>query len=333
MVVYCLKFVLRGESPRDYADLLRSLKFPPSISICDIPDRLAKHVNNTLPGFFSPYDGMLFPSTEGNLLDAEQGLLEKSLPWLHDDGVSTTANCISNKSETDGVHPITGVTDRYCLFDRFHERNSSQRSSLLRRVTLVPELNGLINTEAEEQLHSSIGRSNYCLNTMKPSNHLFVMRLKIHSHNDKINSTFKRRIWNTFTAQAGHQVETTLDVHGRLVLKRGKANVLQESCNSQLSCQAASPKVSANETPNSSPAVHVGSSEYDLPLSPVIPVSGSRVNVSSAESVKQRRLSTSAAPKTSAFPSYSQPGTDSPSASKQLVPNSDAKNVKVRELL
>lgn len=64
MVVYCLKFVLRGESPRDYADLLRSLKFPPSISICDIPERLASHVNNNVPGFFSPDDGRLFPLTE-----------------------------------------------------------------------------------------------------------------------------------------------------------------------------------------------------------------------------------------------------------------------------
>ena len=79
MVVYCLKFVLRGQSPNDYADLLRSLKFSPSISICDIPDRLAKHANNTLPGFFSPYNGMLFPSTEESLSDAEQGLLVKSL--------------------------------------------------------------------------------------------------------------------------------------------------------------------------------------------------------------------------------------------------------------
>ena len=77
----------------------------------------------------------------------------------------------------------------------------------------------------------------------------------------------------------------------------------------------------------------MGSSEYDLPLSPVIPVKGSRVNVSPAESVKQRKLPTSAAPKTSAFPSYSQSGIDSPIASKQPVPNSDAKNVKVRELL
>ena len=164
-VVYCLKFVLRGESPRDYADLLRSLRFAPSISICDIPDRLARHVNNTVPGFFSPHNGMLFDSTEDNLQAAEQGLLVKSLPWLQDDG-ALHAMISTDDEGAANIHPMTGVTDRYCLSDRFHERNSGERSALLRRVTLVPELNGLINTEVEEQLHSSIGRSNYCLNKM-----------------------------------------------------------------------------------------------------------------------------------------------------------------------
>ena len=42
MVVYCIKFVLRGESPREktepYVDILRSLAFPPSINIFDMPD-------------------------------------------------------------------------------------------------------------------------------------------------------------------------------------------------------------------------------------------------------------------------------------------------------
>ena len=104
-----------------------------------IPNHLSKHVNNTLLRFFSPYKDMLFPSTEEHLSATEQGLLEKSLPWLHDDRVS--------KSETGGLHPITGVTVQYCLFDRFHKRNSSRRSSLLCHVTLVPELHGLVNTE------------------------------------------------------------------------------------------------------------------------------------------------------------------------------------------
>lgn len=53
MVVYCIKFVLRGESPRDYVDMLRSLAFPPSINISDMPHRIATHANNTMFPIFS----------------------------------------------------------------------------------------------------------------------------------------------------------------------------------------------------------------------------------------------------------------------------------------
>ena len=67
MVVYCIKFVLRGESPRDYVDMLRSLAFPPSINISDMPHHIATHANHTVPHFFRPNDGRLFPPTEENI--------------------------------------------------------------------------------------------------------------------------------------------------------------------------------------------------------------------------------------------------------------------------
>lgn len=123
MVVYCLKFVLRGESPRDYADLLRSLKYPPSISISDIPDRLASHVNNSVPRFFTPNNGRLFPVTKDNLAAAEQGILEKRLPWIHNEGAPSLAYPDNECKKEEFLHPITQVADRYSLSDRFHERN------------------------------------------------------------------------------------------------------------------------------------------------------------------------------------------------------------------
>lgn len=61
--------------------------------------------------------------------------------------------------ETKGeIHPLTGVSDRYSLSDRFHERNSSCPSDLLRRVSLVAEINAVVSTEVEEQLqcHQSL---------------------------------------------------------------------------------------------------------------------------------------------------------------------------------
>ena len=256
MVVYCLKFVLRGESPRDYADLLRSMRFPPSISISDIPDHLARHVNNSVPGFFSPNAGSLFPATRDNIASAELGILEKLLPWIQNEGPPSLPFPEDEYEIDEFVHPTTKVADRYSLSDRFHEKNSSQKRALLRRVTLVPELNGIVNTEAEEQLHSLIDRFNYCLNTMKPVNHLFMMRLKVHLHNSGINNTFRTKIESTFSAQAGHAVETQLDNYGRLLLRRGNTGRVQRQ---------------PDQIPNQTSIL----ADDEPPLSPIIPVSAS----------------------------------------------------------
>ena len=63
MVVYYIKLVLRGESPKEkrepYVDMLWSLAFPPSI----------KPGMRTTPRsvFFRPNNGRLFPPTEENI--------------------------------------------------------------------------------------------------------------------------------------------------------------------------------------------------------------------------------------------------------------------------
>lgn len=315
MVVYCLKFVLRGESPRDYADLLRSLKFPPSISISDIPDRLASHVNSTVPGFFSPNLGRLFPATRENIASAELGILEKQLPWIHNEGAPSLPYLDRSDREVDIecddlLHPVTHVSDRYSLSDRFHERNSSQKRAHLRRVALVPQLNGIVNTEAEEQLHSLIDRFNYSLNTMKPINHLFMMRLRIHLHNLSINSTFKAKIESTFSAQAGHAVETQLDNYGRLLLSHGNARPLQKQ---------------PDESPNgaSVPA------ETEAPLSPVIPVSASntkRIDGSPAATSRgSHKASTKSSPSVLSPTSGSNPMKQTPG-----LPTNGSKKAKVK---
>ena len=221
MVVYCLKFVLRGESPRDYVDMLRSLRFPPSIKISDIPHRLASHANRTVPGFFRPHDGRLFRPSPENIRAAEEGKLILHLPWLQDVNPSTTLSPDVNGSRED-VHPSTGVKDRYSLSDRFHERNSSSKPDLLRRVTLVPEINAIINTEVEEQLHNSINRSNCSLNMMSPVNHLFTMRLKLHYSNRAINEAYRARLHKTMHAHSGPNVVILLDGLGRLTVHKGK---------------------------------------------------------------------------------------------------------------
>lgn len=217
LVIYCLKFVLRGESPRDYADLLRSLKYPPSVTISDIPHRLAIHTNNTVPGFFSPNEGRLFSPNDTNIKLAEEGKLQRRLPWLANNFVVGNV-----KSVTDNVHPATGQKDRYSLSDRFHERNSSNRADILRRATLSPELNGVVNTEAEEQIHRSLNCLNYSLNNMKPVNHMFIMRLKIHLSNEDRNSAFKMMLERTFSAHAGATIQVELNAQGKFQKVQGQ---------------------------------------------------------------------------------------------------------------
>ena len=164
--------------------------------------------------------GSFRQTTAGSsVASAELGILEKRLPWIQNEGAPSLPFPENECDIDEFAHPTTNVTDRYSLSDRFHEKNSSQKRALLRRVTLVPEFNGIINTEAEEQLHSLIDRFNYCLNTMRPVNHLFMMHLKVHLHNSGINRTFRANIESTFSAQAGHAVETEFDNYGRLLLR------------------------------------------------------------------------------------------------------------------
>ena len=42
-VVYALKFVLRAESPRDYVDLLLSMKHQPNVTVSDMANILVAH--------------------------------------------------------------------------------------------------------------------------------------------------------------------------------------------------------------------------------------------------------------------------------------------------
>ena len=246
MVVYCIKFVLRGESPRDYVDMLRSLKYPPSTSISDIPQRLAAHANSTISNFFRPNEGRLFPPTKDNISSAKEGSLLRHLPWVQG-AIIPRAFRFGSQVFEEELHPVTGVSERYSLFDRFHERNSTSLSDLLRPVTLVPELNAVVNTEVEEQLHNSINRSNYSFNMMLPGNHLFMMRLKLHASNIKINKVYRKKLETVFRAHLGPHKSLQADERGILLLQR---TPFEREWHSRVSFLATTHTSSTTSTPN-----------------------------------------------------------------------------------
>ena len=123
-VTYGFKSLLKPESPRDIGDMLLSMKHPPNIVISDIPHMLAGHLNKRCPNFFNPHSGRVVEPTEDNIKLVEDGnFTATSLPWL---------NRCSEKAAEDlvlvgtDIHPITLVQQRYSLYDRFHEKNTSQ---------------------------------------------------------------------------------------------------------------------------------------------------------------------------------------------------------------
>ncbi|XP_059906610.1 uncharacterized protein LOC132456282 [Gadus macrocephalus] len=174
--VVSLKCNIRAESPRDYADLLLSWKHMPNVSIYDFARGLAVHANLREPEKipFSPHEGRLLDPSPGNIQWAANGGTVH-LPWLN-----------TKKTVPDlGGHPLTGSAEHYCLYDTFHEGNTKDPKDVLRRIKMVPELAGKINSQVAEQLFSTMKKSNYYMNMLSPSAHVFLMRNVIHNYNQR----------------------------------------------------------------------------------------------------------------------------------------------------
>ena len=75
-VVYAVKFVIRAEGPRDYVDLLLSMKYQPNVVLIDMAHMVAAHGNLRKPGMFGPFKGRVAPATPENIKAAQEGCLK-----------------------------------------------------------------------------------------------------------------------------------------------------------------------------------------------------------------------------------------------------------------
>ncbi|ELT91419.1 hypothetical protein CAPTEDRAFT_195355, partial [Capitella teleta] len=135
-ITYGMKFLLRGESPRDHLDLLFSFKHIPTLTICDIPGFVARHAAKRRPGLFKPNDGRFAEASEENLKNISG--LKISIPEL--DFSSFFYNACERDHSYSVGHPVTNTDHKY--FDRFHQHNSRTEADKLRRLDLVQELRG-----------------------------------------------------------------------------------------------------------------------------------------------------------------------------------------------
>jgi hypothetical protein len=165
-------------------------------------------MNHIEPGFFNPNNGQWFPSTQENINLANDGKLQKHLEWKYTSAHTTVA---------DRSHPITGTTERYCLYDRFHEKDSNNPADVLRRLTICPQIHANINSESHEQLHHILNKDNYFLNMMNSATHVFMKRLLVDLRNERKNHHELRRQQE---AMQKHGVigNVTLDTMGRMVI-------------------------------------------------------------------------------------------------------------------
>lgn len=223
-IVYSLKFNIRAESPRDFADLLLSWQHFPNICIYDFARGLATHTNLREPTVvpFRPNEGRLAASTTANIEAAQQQKLKVSLPWLHQKATNP---------ENDG-HPVTGFSGHFALYDKFHEGNTKSQEEVLRRIELVPELQGTLNSQVAEQLFANMRKNNYYLNNMAPSTHIFLLRNIIHHQNNRCNEKFLEKQLK----RGGRDVtfKISLDDLGRAVFAEGTpslcGNALVQPC-------------------------------------------------------------------------------------------------------
>lgn len=205
-VVYSVKFVLRAESPRDFTDMLLSWKHFPNITVYDYARGLARHANNRQPTNppFRPHDGRLLHPSPENIKLAEERKLRVHLPWLR---------CRKAEEDKD-CHPVTGSSEHYALLDVFHQCNSKDEKDLLRRIQLVPELAGHINSQCAEQLFGVMRKNNYFLNMLTPSAHIFLQRNILHHHNIAQNNKAKQQ----FQKIVGNNADFSLDANGKITL-------------------------------------------------------------------------------------------------------------------
>ncbi len=157
-IVNAVKFNIRAESPRDYADMLLSFKHFPNIVVYDFVQGLVSHTNMREPQSFSPHGGRVAAATSENILSVKKGRLKINLPWLQLRKYPPDVN----------GHPVTGSAEHYALYDTFHQYNTKDETDALRTIGLVPELCGWLNSQIAEQLFSDMRKNNYFMNSFSP---------------------------------------------------------------------------------------------------------------------------------------------------------------------
>ena len=184
-----------AESPRDYVDGFPSLAYIPNIAVVDMARIVVKHATSTRKddakyygkgdkegNIFNPFNDEVADPEEQNLVQkAKEDNLHVSFPWIAKQEQQKNETCTESVT-----HPVTGSHVHLCLFDKFHEQNTTSKIEVLRRIGNISELNGKFNSEIQEQFHLKFHNNKKFLNIIQPATHIYLFRLIINHHDNQL---------------------------------------------------------------------------------------------------------------------------------------------------
>lgn len=203
-VVYYINFLFWTESARDHVDGLLSFHTFPTCFISDVSGQVSRHMNNrTEQAFFQPNDGRLASPTQENIGKAIEKKLKIQLPWVKNLANFTLQSSTKNINRWNQPHPVTNTTERYALYDRFHQKNQKRPEEKMRSLNLCPELRAQVNSAVAEQFNRELAAIRYSLTQMNEVHFKQTVRVLVELHNLAINNQFIRSVQKHCSATLG----------------------------------------------------------------------------------------------------------------------------------
>ncbi|XP_054595991.2 uncharacterized protein [Nothobranchius furzeri] len=226
-VVYHVNFLFWMESARDHCDGLLSFKRFPTCYISDVAGQVARHTNNrTNQLFFKLHDGRLCSPTQDNTNKAKTKELQAEMDRVKQLRCPLPQQPEANAERMSAKHPVTGTSERFSLYDRFHQKNQKRQEEKLRSLNICSTLRKEINSAVAEQFDRELASARYSLCQMTETHFKQTLRVLIELHNN-INTQLKSEMETLCNAPLSLGLSGMLGLQpaGNLINRHGNAPI------------------------------------------------------------------------------------------------------------
>ena len=189
-IVYALKVLTRSEGASDYAEILLSFKYAPTLFVVDFAPTVVATMENHMPLFFAPNNGRFGDPKDARLLEklnenVEIDEREKiSLPFL-------SPSFLFSGPVPYGANPTTGERIHLCAMDTFHVTNKIYSDSrVLQDCRSVRQLNKTNTAVAEQKNNLSAVLKGHAAQ-MSPHHFIKFCLARTFADNLKINTKLR----------------------------------------------------------------------------------------------------------------------------------------------